>query len=62
MASDRRQLVPGRVGTVTAVTVGNRDEHSPANVGASPVEVASPSFECFLLKLKIGKSTRDNLR
>jgi len=62
MASELPQLVPGRVGTVAVVSVGNLDEHSPANVDASPVEAAPPSFENFLLKLTIGKSTREKLR
>jgi len=59
MSSDLLQLVPGRVGSVTAATVGNLDEHSPASVDASPAQVASPSF---VLKLTIGKSTREKLR
>ena len=62
MASEPPQLVPGRVGTVAAVSVSNPDEHSPAIVSTSPVEVASPSFEHFLLKLTIGKRTREKLR
>jgi hypothetical protein len=56
MTSDHPQLVPGRVGPVAAVSIGNLDEHSP---DTSQAKAGSPRF---LLQLTIGKSTREKLR